>query len=1491
MTTRLLRYAFVVAAVTFGISGFGIPAFAADPIEVLFLGGTGPHQPKARFDELQPALARAGIELTYNTNLADLNSATLSQYDALALYANIDRIDPKQSDAILDYVAGGGGFVPLHCASYCFRNSPELVALMGAQFQRHGTGVFRTTLAQPDHELTRGFDGFESWDETYVHHLHNDVNRTILEYRADAEGREPWTWVRTHGEGRVFYTAWGHDGRTWNNPGFQNLVERGIRWATRHDPAQAGPFIDRGAFPVPEMTSMPGGEKPFTFTDVGAKIPNYTAGEKWGVQGELKTLMQDPLPAKESGDRYVTSQGMHVELWAAEDDLGGKPIAMTWDERGRLWVCETMDYPNELQPKGRGRDRIRICEDTDNDGVADTFTVFAEELSIPTTLVCYRGGVIVQDGPETIYLKDVDGDDKADFRQSLITGWALGDTHGGVSNFQYGLDNWIWGMQGYNASTPVINGEKQTSFRQGFWRFRVATDPNGEAETIGRPASNADFLEHTLRVEKIEFMRATNNNTWGLGITEDGLIFGSTANHNPSNFLAIPNRYYEQVRGWSPSTLSMISDTYKFDPITPNVRQVDHHGGYTAAAGHSIYTARKYPQAWWNRTAFVCGPTGHLVGTFVLKPHGAGFNSNSPFNLVASDDEWAAPIMAEVGPDGFVWVLDWYNYIVQHNPTPHGFKTGKGNAYETDLRDKRHGRVYRVVSESTQGSDDSRMPDLGDADAAELVATLAHPTMLWRRQAQRLLIDLGHAADLQDRDLVESLLQLVADRQVDAIGLNVGAIHALWTLHGLGLIGDESVDTTVRQALSHPSAGVRRAAIGVLGDTAADASSLVQASALNDSDPQVRLAALLKLADVSGNVSDELVVALTQTAASVASDRWLLDAWTSATASHVDQVLPGLLADASDRALPSPIVERLSVVSEHFARSKPSQASLEKLIEAIATTRPDNATGVLSGIAAGWPRDYQVDFDATAKEQLVNLFERLAVDQQGRLIQLTAMWGTEALEGKITELTGSLLQQVQDDSLQDEKRVGSARQLVAMQPASDRVIDDLLESVTPRTSPTMTSGLLDALRASRSPNLATALIVKAKSATTTVREAAVRVLLSRPSTTAELIESIGAGQLRVSDLALNQRQALRNHPNEKIQKQAEKLLAASGGVPSANRAALLNEWMPVAHQTGDVSAGAAIYKKVCSTCHRHGGEGGNVGPDLTGMAVHAKQELLVHILDPNQSVEGNFRTFTVLTVDGEVITGMLGGESRTSIELVDVQGKRHQILREDIEELNSSGKSLMPEGFESQVTREGMTDLLEFLTHRGKYTPLSFSGVATAVSTRGMFGDTDDGPDRIVFPDWSPKTFAGVPFALVDPQDGRIPNVILLHGPNGSKPPVMPEQVKLVCDARAAAIHILGGVSGWGFPYHQDKSLSATVRLNYTDSVVEDHELRNGVHVADYIRRVDVPESEFAFDVNGQQVRYLKIVPKREKPLQSIELIKGNDVSAPIFVAITIESP
>ena len=216
-------------------------AFADDPappptttrLKVLFLGDRGHHVPADRAAQLIPVMAGRGIDMTYTEDVAHaLDPKTLAKIDVLLLYANIDAIAPEHAKALLDYVENGGGFAPIHCASYCFRNNADVVNLIGAQFFRHGTGEFDTTIVNADHPIMKGISPFHTWDETYVHSKHNEKDRIVLQTRDEAGKAEPWTWVRTHGKGRVFYTAYGHDWRTWCEPGFQDLIERGLRWAS-----------------------------------------------------------------------------------------------------------------------------------------------------------------------------------------------------------------------------------------------------------------------------------------------------------------------------------------------------------------------------------------------------------------------------------------------------------------------------------------------------------------------------------------------------------------------------------------------------------------------------------------------------------------------------------------------------------------------------------------------------------------------------------------------------------------------------------------------------------------------------------------------------------------------------------------------------------------------------------------------------------------------------------------------------------------------------------------------------------------------------------------------------------------------------------------------------------------------------------------------------------------------------------------------------------
>ncbi len=286
-----------------------------------------------------------------------------------------------------------------------------------------------------------------------------------------------------------------------------------------------------------------------------------------------------------------------------------------------------------------------------------------------------------------------------------------------------------------------------------------------------------------------------------------------------------------------------------------------------------------------------------------------------------------------------------------------------------------------------------------------------------------------------------------------------------------------------------------------------------------------------------------------------------------------------------------------------------------------------------------------------------------------------------------------------------------------------------------------------------------------------------RVLLVRPETATKLVENLSKGTLQVGDLTLDQRETLKNHPDRRLRDAAVKVLSATGGLPSADRVKVLERFASTAHKQGDAKIGKELFKKNCANCHKHSGEGQEIGPDLTGMAVHPKEELLIHILDPSRSVEGNFRRYTVLTSDGKVVAGMLAAESLTAIEIIDAEGKKQSISRDDVESISATNKSLMPEGMEETLKEPEMTNLLEFLTSKGRFVPLPLASVASAISTKGLFHEGDNGPDRMVFPDWKGKTFKDVPFQLVDPLGKTKPNIVMLHGPQGTLPPKMPRSV------------------------------------------------------------------------------------------------------------------
>lgn len=778
-------------------------------LEILFLGHKSKHHDSEKLvDILTKEYFKEGINISYTTVPDDLNEANLQQYDGLIVYANYDTITSSQEKALLQFVRSGKGFIPLHCASFCFRNSHEVVEMIGGQFKSHQYDSFPAVITHPEHPVMKGVSPFVTTDETY---LHDKISKNIkvLSERVEGNHHEPYTWIRPYGKGRVFYTAYGHDDVTFNNPGFLKLVLNGILWAVG-DKAKENLVAYHLARPKYFDGPVPNYEK---------RLPAPKVQEALSPEQSM-SLIQVPV-------------GFELQLFASEPDVVN-PIYINWDERGRLWVIETVDYPNEIKDDDVADDRIKILEDTDGDGKADKSTIFADKLNIPTSFTFINGGIIVSAAPSFLFLKDTNGDDKADIRQTLLTGWGKYDTHAQASNLRYGLDNMIWGVVGYSGFEGIIGNDKHR-FGQGVYRFT----PEGKT---------------------LEFLSTTSNNTWGLGFSEEFDVFISTANNEHSGFLGMPKRYFDKAK-IKETGIKKIDAHYSIHVATKNLRQVDVHGGFTAAAGHSLYTARNFPKEYWNRVAFVTEPTGRLIHKTVLQQNGAGFEEDGDgWNMMVSADEWAGPIQAEVGPDGALWITDWYDFIIQHNPTPTEAsaglqaENGKGNAYINPLRDHERGRIYRLAY---KGSNQKNTLRLSKEDSNGLLEALSHNNMFWRTTAQRLMVEKG------DKSILPALYKIMQNETVDEVGINAPAVHALWTMHGLNALNGNNKEALAAaiKALNHPAGGVRKTAIQVLPKTAFVFQALMKANSFCDKDLRVRLAAVLATTDMkpSAEIANVLI--------------------------------------------------------------------------------------------------------------------------------------------------------------------------------------------------------------------------------------------------------------------------------------------------------------------------------------------------------------------------------------------------------------------------------------------------------------------------------------------------------------------------------------------------------------------------------------------------------------------------------------------------------
>jgi len=582
----------------------------------------------------------------------------LARTDVLVMYAaEAGTIRGEERRYFEAFLEDGGGLVVVHDA-VCGEEPGWFQEWAGGAWE-HGVakwleGKIGLYFDHEPHPITRGIPHFDLEDEIYYEMHVDEKARVLASSFHDVFTISPQMWVVDEGPYRAFVTLQGHNHTTFSHPAFRALLLRGIAWA---------------------------GEREADLFNT----PEEIAGLRYPPGG--------PLPPEQAHEPHVVHEDFELSLVAAEP-LVVNPISLDWDEHGRMWVAQTPGYPYKEESSGvPAHDEITILHDDDGDGRMDRSTVFADGLDLVTSLVLHEDGVIVTAAPDILWLRDTDGDGVADRREVLFTGFGYGDTHATTSNLRWGLDGWIYGTQGYSggASRDIRSPYREEQTGRELGSFGHV--PNGIFRF--RPDASA-----------IETVSAYGSNTWGLDFAPDGELFFTMANgshlrHVLAPEAALGGERVNQARSWKE-----IVDHKKVHRISEATRapyvQIDFVGGFTAASGCTIYSAGAWPDE-FSGDHFVCEPTVNLVHRDDLRPEGASFRASKPreAEFFASSDPWFRPVHTKTGPDGALYVLDFYNQAAVHNDT-RGPKHGPTNAALRPDRDRHHGRIWRVQHEEAR---------------------------------------------------------------------------------------------------------------------------------------------------------------------------------------------------------------------------------------------------------------------------------------------------------------------------------------------------------------------------------------------------------------------------------------------------------------------------------------------------------------------------------------------------------------------------------------------------------------------------------------------------------------------------------------------------------------------------------------------------------------------------------------------------------------------
>lgn len=938
---------------------------------------------------------------------------------------------------------------------------------------------------------------------------------------------------------------------------------------------------------------------------------------------------KSPVSADDSLRHFQLPDDLAIELAAAEPEVVD-PIDVRFDERGRMYVVEMRDYPLGPKPGQPPLSKIKLLEDRDGDGRYETAFVFAENLLFPTGLQPWKGGVIVTLAGRVIYLKDTDGDHKADLEETWFTGFAQENSQLRANHPRFAHDNHIYIANG-------LRGGKIVDVRAGVPPSGGKEPPEGGTPTIDISGRDLRFDPRGTLAEAVS------------GVGQYGLCFDDFGhrfvcqNRNPVQHVVFEERDLKKSKHYTPpavmNDVAAFAEKSKLFPLTKTWTTSNlHENTFTAACGVNIYRGNALPEK-FRGLALTCDPTGNLVHAERMEPWGPTFRSKPLYadrEFLASTDEWFRPVAIENGPDGALYVVDMYRAVIEHPDwVPDELKRRPDERFGDD-----RGRIYRIVKKGPRPA----KPDLlGKSSPQELVQLLAHENAWQRETAQRLLIERG------EKDVVEQVAKLLKRDQPQTV------FHALWTLQGLGILTEQHLAIALGEGDRKDLPAV--IGLGQLIEVSGIANENKLRAALDNPFIETDLPFFLAMTPLSFAESRDAAARMTLSYNDPWSATLLLmvvrenafDIWISIVANERFRV-----EDAHHRQITRGLL-KLVAVQDVTNRTE----VLHRLHDLYALTKDVSVvTEGLLGYSAGLrTRNVRLNdpgLDEVANEFLSNILREAAnnsaLSQLGRIELYEAIPGPNAKVG----LAGFV--KADDQAI----RAAAIKGLLAM--ASEREADRLLS--------------------------------QARSESPAVKRVILEGLIARPATLTLLFDAIDKQELQITDIDPTLVPRIVNVADPVLKARAQKLFAPP---PSADLQKTLAEYSAALKPDVDSKSGRVHFEKHCATCHKVGDVGVDVAPDISDSRTKTAQQILLDVLQPNRAVDGNYVAYVVTRTDGQVLTGVISAETSQAITLKQPGGMTVVVPRSEIDELQSTGKSLMPEGLERNIPPTEMAQLVAYI--------------------------------------------------------------------------------------------------------------------------------------------------------------------------------------------------